>query len=264
MVVIRSQVQIHSDITPGFHISPHLIENQAEQTLRFSAVTILLFKAIGACARPNAEIDLCGPRAPRPVRSLLPPPMGSLAVEFYRIFGFDPATDRPSRLAALERVHPDDRARIDRTLQEAIRTKASLDISNRVVLPDGTMKHVHMVGYPVLDQGGEVVEMVGTSMDVTEQYQNRAAMERAFEEIRDLKDQLYRENLALRDEVDRASMFEEIVGTSTALQAVLSRIAQSCSDRLHSSSPARLGRARNSSLAPFTKGPRGPDAPSSA
>ncbi len=44
--------------------------------------------------------------------------------------------------------------------------------------------------------------------------------------IRALKDQLYRENLALRDEVDRASMFEEIVGTSTAIQPVLSRITK--------------------------------------
>jgi PAS domain S-box-containing protein len=47
---------------------------------------------------------------------------------------------------------------------------------------------------------------------------------RAESEIRALKDQLYRENLALRDEVDRASMFEEIVGTSRELKAVLSRI----------------------------------------
>src|SRR5258706_285940 len=68
--------------------------------------------------------------------------------------------------------------------------------------------------------------MVGTTMDITEQHQNRAALEKAFEEIRTLKDQLYRENLALRDEVDRASMFEEIVGTSTALHAVLSRMAK--------------------------------------
>jgi predicted ATPase len=45
-------------------------------------------------------------------------------------------------------------------------------------------------------------------------------------EIRALKDQLYRENLALRDEVDRASMFEEIVGTSNALKTVLSRVAK--------------------------------------
>jgi DNA-binding NtrC family response regulator/signal transduction histidine kinase len=45
-------------------------------------------------------------------------------------------------------------------------------------------------------------------------------------EIRTLKDQLYRENLALRDEVDRASMFEEIVGSSEALKTVLSRIGK--------------------------------------
>jgi predicted ATPase/transcriptional regulator with GAF, ATPase, and Fis domain len=45
-------------------------------------------------------------------------------------------------------------------------------------------------------------------------------------EIRSLKDQLYRENLALRDEVDQASMFEEIVGSSRALKAVLARIAK--------------------------------------
>jgi DNA-binding NtrC family response regulator len=45
-------------------------------------------------------------------------------------------------------------------------------------------------------------------------------------EIRALKDQLHRENLALRDEVDRTSMFEEIVGSSDALKRVLSRIAK--------------------------------------
>jgi transcriptional regulator with GAF, ATPase, and Fis domain len=45
-------------------------------------------------------------------------------------------------------------------------------------------------------------------------------------EIRSLKDQLHRENLALRDEVDRTSMFEEIVGSSDALRLVLSRIAK--------------------------------------
>jgi DNA-binding NtrC family response regulator len=45
-------------------------------------------------------------------------------------------------------------------------------------------------------------------------------------EIRALKDRLYRENLALRDEVDRASMFEEIVGSSKTLQTVLSRVGK--------------------------------------
>ncbi len=66
------------------------------------------------------------------------------------------------------------------------------------------------------DSGNEGVAFV---LDLSEQ-------KRAEGEIRALKDQLYKENLALRDELDRASMFEEIVGTSKALKAVLSRIAK--------------------------------------
>lgn len=52
------------------------------------------------------------------------------------------------------------------------------------------------------------------------------ALQKAIEEIHALKDQLYKENLALRDEIDRASMFEEIVGASPALQAVLAWVAK--------------------------------------
>jgi PAS domain S-box-containing protein len=148
------------------------------------------------------------------------------SLEYYRIYGFDPARDRASRSAVLERVHPDDRAGLDRKFKEAIREKTDVEHDFRIILPEGTEKHLHMVAHPVVDKGGEVIEFVGTSMDVTEQYQNKAGLEKAFEEIRTLKDQLHRENLALRDEVDRASMFEEIVGTSTVLQGVLSRIAK--------------------------------------
>jgi len=146
--------------------------------------------------------------------------------EYYQIYGLDPAKDPGGRSAVLERVHPDDRAGLDRKFKEAIRQKTDFENDFRIILPDGTEKRLHMVAHPVIDPSGEVIEFVGTSMDVTEQYQSRAALERAFDEIKTLKDQLYRENLALRDEVDRASMFEEIVGTSTALQAVLSRIAK--------------------------------------
>jgi PAS domain S-box-containing protein len=146
--------------------------------------------------------------------------------EYYRIYGFDPAKDPARRSDVLERIHPNDRARVDGKFKEAIHKKTDFESDFRIILPDGTEKHLHAVVHPIVDQGGEVVEFVGTSMDVTEQYQNRAALEKAFEEIRGLKDQLYKENLALRDEVDRTSMFEEIVGTSTAMRDVLSRIAR--------------------------------------
>ena len=76
----------------------------------------------------------------------------------------------------------------------------------------------------------ELVRTVATSdstilrFNVNKEREARVALETAFQQIEVLKDQLYKENLALRDEVDRVSMFEEIVGTSQALQAVLSRV----------------------------------------
>jgi transcriptional regulator with GAF, ATPase, and Fis domain len=94
------------------------------------------------------------------------------------------------------------------------------------VKPDGTVKHIHGTGHPVLNRNGELVQVVGTMVDVTERRRAEDELKAAFEEIKQLKDELYRENLALRDEVDRASMFEEIIGTSDALRAVLSRIAK--------------------------------------
>jgi transcriptional regulator with GAF, ATPase, and Fis domain len=60
--------------------------------------------------------------------------------------------------------------------------------------------------------------------DGAEHLEKRAALESAVEKLELLREQLDEENLALRDEVDRVSMFEEIVGTSPALQAVLSRV----------------------------------------
>ncbi len=66
----------------------------------------------------------------------------------------------------------------------------------------------------------------GISTDVPERTDAERALERAYEEIRLLKDQLQKENIALREEVDKTSMFEEIVGTSPALRAVLANIAK--------------------------------------
>src|SRR5258705_9237559 len=59
--------------------------------------------------------------------------------------------------------------------------------------------------------------------DGPEHLEKKAALESAVEELELLREQLDKENLALRDEVDRVSMFEEIVGTSPALQAALLR-----------------------------------------
>jgi transcriptional regulator with GAF, ATPase, and Fis domain len=62
--------------------------------------------------------------------------------------------------------------------------------------------------------------------DGAEHFEATATLQSAVEELELLREQLYRENLVPADEVDRVSMFEEIVGTSPALQATLSRVVK--------------------------------------
>ena len=102
--------------------------------------------------------------------------------------------------------------------------KTDFEADFRIVLPDGTIKNTRSIGHPILDERGDVVEFVGASIDVTEHHRARADLEKAFEEIKRLKDQLHDENVVLREQIDQAFMFEEIVGTSSALQGVLSRL----------------------------------------
>jgi len=71
---------------------------------------------------------------------------------------------------------------------------------------------------------GDVVEFVGASTDITKHHRVRADVEKAFEEIKPLKKQLHDENVVLREQIDQAFMFEEIVGTSSGLQGMLSRL----------------------------------------
>jgi PAS domain S-box-containing protein len=145
--------------------------------------------------------------------------------EHYRLFGFDPAEGIPPDEAFFPRVHPEDRDKVAETFERVLRPEGGeFDIDYRLVLPDGTTKYISSIGHPVINPSGDVSEYIGTAMDVTEQRLAKAALETAFKQIKQLKEQLYRENLALRDEVDRVSMFEEIVGNSQALQTVLTRV----------------------------------------
>ena len=99
----------------------------------------------------------------------------------------------------------------------ASRTGTDEGAEHRLLMPDGSIKRVRFLSHAINRRPGEL-SFVGAVMDIT-------AMKNAFEEIQALRDQLYNENLALREEIDVARMFEEIVG-SPALQAVLSRVAK--------------------------------------
>src|SRR5262249_46100795 len=100
------------------------------------------------------------------------------------------------------------------------------DLEHRLCMPDGSTKHVRVIGRLLkTDKSGDT-QFVGAVTDITERKRAEADLQNALNEIKGLKDQLHKENIALREEIDKASMFEDIVGESPALQAVLARVAK--------------------------------------
>jgi len=89
--------------------------------------------------------------------------------EIYRIYGYNPQEVGPTWEQLLQRVHPKDRPQIEqRAKMEATRNEWIDSYGDfRIVLPDGTVKYLHSVAHPVI-QSGEVTEVIGTVMDVTE------------------------------------------------------------------------------------------------
>src|ERR1700757_4411322 len=88
--------------------------------------------------------------------------------EMYRIFGFDPDPTPPSSVEVVRRLHPEDALSHPRMIERAIRDGTDFELDYRLLLPDGTAKYIHAVGHPLVNASGDVTEVVGTAMDVTE------------------------------------------------------------------------------------------------
>ena len=144
--------------------------------------------------------------------------------EGLRMRGVSPEFEPESIEFFFETMHPEDRSRVRETYEAAQADKQDFAADYRLLLPDGTLRYMHTVGHPVVSASGEVLEFSGTGIEITEQVEARIKLERALAEIERLKVRLQEENLALREEVVQASMFEEIVGTSPALQSTLTSI----------------------------------------
>src|SRR6266478_4364297 len=144
--------------------------------------------------------------------------------ETFRIYGYDRST-QPAVVRVLERVHPEDQALVQERMDQANRDEKDCRVECRLLLPDGSVKHVCIVAHASKNESG-TTEFIGAVMDVTAQRQASAELEKAFEEIKRLKDRLHDENVVLREQIDQVFMFEEIVGSSPALKTVLSSIVK--------------------------------------
>ena len=99
-----------------------------------------------------------------------------LSEEWYRIYGFDPEEGLSAWEKRRQRMHPEDQVKWQGVIERAIVEKSDYEVEHRILLPDGTVKYTQTVGHPVLNASGDVVQFVGTMMDVTER--KRAEEER--------------------------------------------------------------------------------------
>jgi PAS domain S-box-containing protein len=95
--------------------------------------------------------------------------------ECYRLMGFDPQGGKPRFETLFKRIHPDDQPRVAKTIERATRERAEFELDNRIVYPSGEIRDVHVVGRPVFSPSGDVVEFVGTMMDITERKRGEQA-----------------------------------------------------------------------------------------
>jgi PAS domain S-box-containing protein len=98
--------------------------------------------------------------------------------ECYRIWGFDPAHGLPRREIVWRRIHPDDRERVLEEAEHALREKRDYSNEFRIVLPDGTVKHLEAINHHLFSADGELVQVVGTNVDVTERKRTEEALRR--------------------------------------------------------------------------------------
>jgi C4-dicarboxylate-specific signal transduction histidine kinase len=97
--------------------------------------------------------------------------------ETFRIFQYDRAT-KPTVELAFQRVHPDDAALVKQTIERAAQDGMDFDHEYRLVMPDGSVKHVHVVAHALGHESGSI-EFVGAVMDVTERKKAEEALRQA-------------------------------------------------------------------------------------
>src|SRR5467141_4714696 len=107
--------------------------------------------------------------------------------ENYRLLGLDPEGGIPSDEAFYQRIHPEDRDRVRRNVfVENPNEGSHFDVDFRIVLPGGAIKYVRSTGHPVHNLSGDLLEYVGTSIDVTERKRAEEERERLRQAQADL------------------------------------------------------------------------------
>ena len=155
----------------------------------------------------------------RQVLELAPQLMAALGPNLERLYAnsgalayFGTTLDGWQRNSIESEVHPDDVERVRAAAERGFSTRSAYEMEKRIRGGDGTYRWFLARYKPLCDTQGQPIRWYVACTDI--------------EDRKKAEERLQEENVALREEIDKTSMFEEIVGTSPALTAVLSRVAK--------------------------------------
>jgi PAS domain S-box-containing protein len=162
--------------------------------------------------------------------------------ECCRLLGFEPNETPPPLEAVMERIHPEDQPYCRELVERSIRDKVDVEFDYRIIDSDKSVRNIHCVSHPVLDQDGNLDEFIGTVIDVTERKradEERQAAQQERERLNQLEADLAHINRVSTLGEMAASLAHEIKQPIAA--AITS--ANSCIEWL-AHEPPNLDRAR--------------------
>ena len=105
-----------------------------------------------------------------------------------RIFGYEPGTVHPCYELFHIAVHPDDRAKVMESVENALNNLAEYNVEFRIVRPDRSIRHLHCMGKLERDLDGRPLCMMGTSLDITQRTQTQQRLQSLLSEQKTLLD----------------------------------------------------------------------------
>ena len=108
--------------------------------------------------------------------------------------------------------HPDDLERVKTERQHGLEHRAPFELEVRIRRKDGQYRWFLIRYNPMRDEEGTIIRWYGTGTDIDDRKRT--------------EERIHKENCALREEINSASMFEEIVGSSKAIRNVLTQVAK--------------------------------------
>src|SRR6185436_13697970 len=107
--------------------------------------------------------------------------------EIQQAYAVQPGEDISRPAFWFDRIHPEDRPRVQAQFERCVHEKTEYRAGYRIVLPDGSIRYQHATGRPVTNDAGDLVQFIGASMDMTEHWLATTELERASHAVRDLQ-----------------------------------------------------------------------------